>query len=324
MSKPLHHALADVRILIIKPSSLGDIVHGLQIAALIRHKLPQARIDWVARDVFAPLVRRALCVDEVFEFSRSGGVSGFLRLIRAIRATGQYDWVFDMQGLARSAIMTLLAKGAKRAGRPDAREGAAFLVRRHVQRPLSEPAHALERLLPFVAELGLESGGIDAPLVFDPSADFKAAPVQPYILLFPESRRPEKVWPAFDQLASRLSSQLPDYTIVWSGTDNRRDLPDGAGFRDLRGAVDLQDLPQLIAGAALVVANDSGPMHISAAMARPTVAVFGPTDPRLYGPWPVGSRRHRVVVADDGELANLHPDVVLRECLDLLSHDEVH
>lgn len=324
MSKPLHHATAVVKILIIKPSSLGDIIHGLQVAALIRRRLPDARIDWVARDVFAPLVRRARCVDSVFEFSRSGGASGFLRLMREIRAAGEYDWVFDMQGLARSALMALLTRGKRKAGRPDAREGAGLLLRHCVRRPAIEPAHALERLLPFAAEIGIDTTAEFVPLEFQMSADFQSAPAQPYILLFPESRRAEKEWPHFDQLGPRLASQFPSHIVVWSGADKAKELPGGDSIRDLRGCVPLADLPQLIAGAALVVANDSGPMHISAAMARPTVAVFGPTDPSLYGPWPIGSQRHRVVVADQGNLDCLNPDAVLRECFALMTSDEVH
>lgn len=294
------------------------------MAALIRQQLPDVRIDWVARDVFAPLVRRASCVDSVFEFSRNGGVGGFLRLVGEIRARGRYDWVFDMQGLARSALMTIFAKGGRKIGRPDAREGAGLLVWRRVSRPPAEPAHAIERLLPFATAVGVEIPAELPPLQFAASTDDCGIPAQPYVVLFPESRRVEKEWPAFGRLGELLARALPNHTVVWSGTGRELPLPAGPQFRDLRAAIGLADVPQLIAGSDLVVANDSGPMHIAAAIRRPTVAVFGPTDPRLYGPWPIESPQHRVVVAEGGDLAGLSAEVVAEKCLDLLADDKVH
>ncbi len=311
-----------MRILIIKPSSLGDIIHGLVVAASIRRQLPEARIDWVARDIFAPLVRRARCVDTVFTFSRSGGIGGFFETVRNIRRAGCYDWVLDMQGLARSAAMTRLACGHRKVGRPDAREGGRLLVPRVVRRPSREPAHAVERLLPFLEVLGLRSDG-EYAVEFAPNEREESMVGGRYIVLFPESRRQEKEWPHFGELGQLLAQQVSGCTIVWSGTDSSLPLPAGESILDWRAKVPLAGLTGLIGRASLVVANDSGPMHLAAALGRPTVGLFGPTDPRLYGPWPVDAPGHRVFRAPDGDLRQLSADEVAAGCVKLLVANEL-
>ena len=97
------------RILIIKPSSIGDIIHGLLVAEAIQAQLPNVSIDWVVRREFAELVDAASVIDQTFIFKRTGGIRGFVRLMRAIRAQ-RYDVVIDLQGLARTGILTRAAR----------------------------------------------------------------------------------------------------------------------------------------------------------------------------------------------------------------------
>src|ERR1041385_1871813 len=96
------------RVLIIKPSSLGDIIHALQVAQSLRAQTGEVEIDWVAAKAFAPLVRACPVVDRVYEFDRKGSVADFARLAKEIRRE-QYDWALDMQGLARSAVLLAAA-----------------------------------------------------------------------------------------------------------------------------------------------------------------------------------------------------------------------
>jgi ADP-heptose:LPS heptosyltransferase len=111
------------RILIIKPSSMGDIIHGLLVAEAIQAQLPNVSIDWVVRREFAELVDAASVIDQTFIFKRTGGIRGFVRLMRAIRAQ-RYDVVIDLQGLARTGILTRVARAPRKLGRSDARECA--------------------------------------------------------------------------------------------------------------------------------------------------------------------------------------------------------
>ena len=92
-------------LLIIKPSSLGDIVHGLQVATSLKAQVTHLRISWVVREIFAPIVRACEAVDRVYVFERNAGAKGFIRLTKELRKT-EFDYVFDMQGLLRTGLMT--------------------------------------------------------------------------------------------------------------------------------------------------------------------------------------------------------------------------
>lgn len=304
-----------MRILIIKPSSLGDIIHGLVAAESIREQIPGVTIDWVARDIFAPIVSACSTVDRVYIFERKGGVSGFLRLLKEIRKT-RYDAVLDMQGLARSALLARFARADLKIGRADGREGSRFLLCKKAIRPAGR-SHAVEKLLGFLPALGLKAevrGTPDFPGLELP-VSAKNLPAKKAVVLFPDSRRPEKEWPYFKTLTGLLLAVAPDITVVWAG-QSKLD-PDPAWpadrFLNLCGKTSLPEAVALIGHAALAVCNDSGPMHIAAAVGTPVIALFGPTDPKLYGPYPPSRPTHRVLTAHAGSLEQLSPESVAAE-----------
>ena len=113
-------------LLVIKPSSLGDIVHALQVVQTLARERPECRITWVVRDRFSGLVQAAPFVHEVIIFRRRDGWGAFWRLLRQLRRR-RFDVVWDLQGLLRSGLMTLAARAPEKWGRPDAREGAGIL-----------------------------------------------------------------------------------------------------------------------------------------------------------------------------------------------------
>ena len=312
---------AIVRVLIVKPSSLGDIIHGLVAAASLREQVPGVRIDWVAREVFAPIVRAASPVDRVFVFERKGGVRGFLRLVREIRAT-EYDLVLDMQGLARSALLARMIRAKRRIGRADSREGASLFVWEKAVPP-PPPAHAVDILLGFLKKIGLRAeplGRLSFPGAKLPEA-VATLPKRRALVLFPDSRRPEKEWPHFQKLTALLLAGSPEALVVWAG--NSKLAPDPAWpaekFLNLSGKTTLPEAVALIEHAGVCVCNDSGPMHIAAAVGTPVVALFGPTDPALYGPFPLSRPSHRVLTAPDADLEKLSPEAVATECLRLIA-----
>ncbi|MGF1484679.1 MAG: glycosyltransferase family 9 protein [Opitutales bacterium] len=301
------------RILILKPSSLGDIIHALLIAQAMRQQLPGCRIVWVAREVFAPLVRAATAVDEVLIFERQGGVRAFCRLLRDIRRE-RFDFVLDLQGLARTGLMALVANAPTCYGRADARELLGRLVTRTVPLPKAgSQAHAVEILAQFLPEIGLRID-LGAPLEFEAPAaaphTFTPAP----IVVFPDSRRPEKEWPHFVELTRHLLTSHAGQPIVWAGSQIAGNLPpellEQPSFINRIGQTALEALPSLVAQARLVIANDSGPMHLAAALHRPLVALFGPTPPERFGPWPLDCPRHRVLRAPGGDLNKLTMEAV--------------
>ncbi|MGA2052848.1 MAG: glycosyltransferase family 9 protein, partial [Opitutales bacterium] len=132
------------------------------------------------------------------------------------------------------------------------------------------------------------------------------------VVMFPDSRRPKKEWGGFYELTARLLAQRPDLPIVWagnSGPEPALDWPEDR-YWNLLGRTPLETLPALLSAARLVVCNDSGPMHLAAALERRVVALFGPTNPVRFGPYPLDSKRHFIVRAPDGRMDRIAVDYV--------------
>jgi ADP-heptose:LPS heptosyltransferase len=305
-----------LRVLIIKPSSLGDIIHGLQVAQSLRAQAPEAQVDWVAAKAFAPLVRACPVVDHVYEFDRHRSVGSFARLAGEIRRE-RYDWALDLQGLARSALLLAAARAKNKAGRADGREGSTLFAR---QKPALPPkgrhSHALDILRQFLPLLGLSAELSAEPLDFlhpeQPVLPSEFAQRGP-VVMFPDSRVKKKEWPGFYELTAHLLKHRPDLSIVWagrSGPEPELAWPEER-FANLLGRTGLEELPEIISAARLVICNDSGPMHLAAALHRPVVALFGPTDHERFGPYPLDSPRHTIIRAPDGKLEKLSANIVL-------------
>ncbi|MGD1032566.1 MAG: glycosyltransferase family 9 protein [Opitutaceae bacterium] len=295
-------------LLIIKPSSLGDIVHGLQVATSLKAQREGLRISWIVREIYAPLVRACEAVDHVYVFERLGGPKAFLRLMREVRRT-RFDYVFDFQGLLRTGLMTSRAIARHKVGRSDSREGAGLFYDRKVPLPLGgRRSHALEILLQFCPVLGAEPelrGTLRLRESEGLSLRFAEAKGggRPY-LLFPDSRRPEKRWGGFKQLTEMLLREDKSRKVIWAGS---KGMPDRgafspAQFLNLTANTSLVSLPALIKRAEWVITNDSGPMHLAAALGVRVLGIFGPTDPRLFGPYPLSAPTNFVIQAPVGDL----------------------
>lgn len=329
------------QLLVIKPSSLGDIIHALMVVEALRRERPETKVGWVVRDIFAPLVAASLTVERSHVFHRKGGVAAFGQLITEIREAG-YDTVADMQGLARSGLIALCSgvPRARRYGRSDARELSGLACGKKARLPVALPAagaaggaavppHAVDILRQFLPLFGVDAGVELGTLRFRSENLSAAASAvlncgRELILLFPESRRPEKEWAGFAALTDLLLEQwgagvgangaadggaggVAAPLVCWLGSSA---VEDGGrwpadSFVNLTGRTSIAELPALIGAASVVVANDSGPMHIAAATGRKTVALFGPTDPRRYGPYPLDCPRHRVLRAPSTLLADI-------------------
>lgn len=308
-------------ILIIKPSSLGDIIHGLQVAQSIKASIEGCRITWVVADRFRSIIEECPFVDAMLIYQRHGGIRGFWRLLREIRRE-RFDLTLDFQGLARSGIMLAAARSPRKIGRFDARDGAWISYTERVDRPEAGKLHALDILLQFLPHLGLQCK-LETPLELGEASNRENSPIagdgKP-VVFFPGSRRPEKDWQGFPELSGRLLESIELDQLVWAGD---REIH-GAGkwdpdrFLNLMGRTTIRELVALIKTARLVVANDSGPMHIAAALEVPVVALFGPTAPERFGPYPLDASRNRVIRAPSGELNRLSTDEVFQAVVSLL------
>ena len=295
-------------LLIIKPSSLGDIVHALQVATSLKAQCGNLRISWVVREIFAPIVRACEAVDRVYVFERNAGAKGFLKLTKELRKT-KFDYVFDLQGLLRTGLMTSRVHAKKKVGRSDAREMSRLFYDEKVPLPPDgKRSHALEILLQFCPVLGARPelrGTLRFREVDSLNLRFADARggVKP-IVMFPDSRRAEKCWGGFKQLTELLLREEKNRKVIWAGSNyvhDRAAYPP-AQFFNLTGNTSLVSLPALIKRADWVIANDSGPMHLAAALGVRVLGIFGPTDPRLFGPYPLNAPGNAVVQAPIGDL----------------------
>jgi ADP-heptose:LPS heptosyltransferase len=307
-----------LRLLVIKPSSLGDIVHGLQVVQRAVRARPDLRVSWVVRERFAGLVQAAPFVSEVIIFRRRDGWPAFVRLLRQLRA-GEWDQVWDMQGLLRSALMTAAARAPVKWGRPDAREGAGWFYDRRITKPPGAgPHHAIEVLLPFLRTIDVGTEWSEEPLELKPDATFGwegffAGEPRETFVMFTDSRGAEKEWGGFFELMKGILDTVPGSRIAWCAgkkTEAPFAVPEGR-FLNLTGCP-LDEMIALVRQKSVFVGNDSGPMHLSAAVGNRVLAIFGPTSPRRFGPFPLESRRHAAVVAPGGKLKELGAAEVLK------------
>lgn len=294
-------------LLVIKPSSLGDIVHALQWACSLRQQIPDVRLTWVVRDLFAPIVEASGLVERVIVFERKKGVSGWWQVMRQIREQ-RFDVALDMQGLARSALWTRAAKADRKIGRADGRELANWLIREKVSLPeQGTEAHALEILLQYLklwdlpAELSgnLQFAGLPKP---DLAAEGTTW------LVFPESRRAEKEWPYLMEACQAWLERYPQLNLVaLAGRD--REVPQAlrnhTRWKNLMGKTGLTEMIAWIQYADGVIVNDSGPMHIAAALNKPLLALFGATPAKRFGPYPLSNPRFQVLNSSTDSMSGL-------------------
>ena len=302
----------EYKILIIKPSAFGDVVQMLQVVEGLCRKAEKSGIyldiHWIIRDCFAEFLRLSPVVSKLFIFERHGGIRGFCRLIKEVRAR-RYDYLIDGQGLFRTGLMTFFAKATEKIGRGNAREGSRFFYKKTFM-PTFAPFHEVDILQSLLTPLGLNSEP-QRPLTLKMQSwhfPFEKGA----ILLFPNSGRIEKEWSFFPELTRLLLEQTP-YRCVWIGQRVPKEVPNHPRFTNFIGQTRLSELPTLIQSARCVVANDSGPVHLAAALKKPLVGIYGPTSGQRSGPYPTAE--HCIFQATNGNLKNVSPEVVAEAVL---------
>lgn len=290
-------------ILLVKTSSLGDVVHNLPVASDIRARFPDARIDWVVEEGFAdiprlhPAVRRVIPV-AVRRWRRTLFSAATWRELRAYREavrTERYDLVLDTQGLIKSALLARQALG-KRAGYA-AEAAREPLAARFYDATYAIPKnlHAVERNRWLAAAaLGYEP---NLPLDYGIAAAPLAAPWQPagpYCVLLTASSRADKLWPEADWL--RLAEVLNARglaCVLPGGSAEERERAARLAARMARAIaappMRIAELAQLLAGARVVIGVDTGLSHIAAALGRLTFCLFAGSRPELTGVYAGGT-----------------------------------
>jgi heptosyltransferase I len=295
------------RILIIKPSALGDIILALPALSALRRSFPNARISWFVRSEYAELLRGHPDLNEVILFDRRllgkswyspRAFGELLRLTRRLRKE-RFDLVFDFQGLFRTGFITLVTGCKKRFGMAGARE-FAHLFYTHKIRQDYTCVHLVDYYLQMVGAAGVQKGKVEFKLPEDAEA-VEAVKKKlseydvnrdKYVVIIPGAARPEKLWPIerFAQLADKISSRFGT-SIVATGSQGEREYIETikaaakSTIVNLAGQTSLRELTALLKGAMLVVSNDTGPGHIAVALGVPMVMIFGPTNPARLQPY---------------------------------------
>jgi heptosyltransferase-1 len=307
-----------MKILVIKPSSLGDVIHALPFLKALKDTFPKSQIDWVISKNLKGILEDNPLISELIIFNKDAWKSvknlpGTLSDISSLRKTLQlkhYDIVVDLQGLLRSGLIAFSTTTALKIGFADAREGSRFFYDKKIS--ANNSLHAVDKCLEIAKAVGAKVNKVKFPLFISKSAKAEIKKLlgdtNEYIVIVPSARWVTKRWPA-EKFASLIKKTSVPCVIAGSIGDRKiaqkimGDRVQKTGHRTLKkvslmqkpgrenkiinlcGKTDLKELTALIAGSKAIVSNDSGPMHIAAALNKPVIAIFGPTDPAKTGPY---------------------------------------
>lgn len=292
--------------MIVRLSALGDIVHALPVLGAVRRVHPDAAVDWLVEEAYAPIlalvpglrrrvVVRAKATSRASEAVFDGGL-GYLDAIRFLRGE-RYDIALDLQGLIKSAVWARLS-GARRVigfDRESLREPQAAWFHTETVTPPGAP-HVIQKNLSMTTALGLAPAPFSVPIEPGEAPQVRqaieeAVGVARYAVLNPGAAWPNKRWPAdrFGALAAALLHRHGLMSFVTWGPAERelaqRVVDGSSGAALLAPSTSVAELAVLLGGASLVVSGDTGPLHIAAATGAPIVGLFGPTWPERNGPW---------------------------------------
>jgi heptosyltransferase I len=328
-----------MNIAIVKLSSLGDVIHALPVAHALRAAFPRGRLTWLVEARESAVLRDHPDLDAVV----SVDTRRWRRLLRSPRGAiavtrelgrlwarfrrERFDAVLDLQGLLKSGLLTALSGASLRIGFVSSccREPMSAVFTNRRVRPARARRHAVEQYLALLEPLGVH---VDTPVFsipIRPAAeasidDFFAAwglkPRDRVVALNPGAARAEKRWPVphFRALAERLHAETGARILVVWGPD---ELPAARAIQSgltaartlLAPPTDLDELGALFRRCSLVVAGDTGPLHLAAALGTPAIGLYGPTRAERNGPYgPSG----RAVQSEDQTMDAITPDAVFR------------
>ena len=268
------------RILVVRLGAMGDIIHALPAAASLKLGFPGWQVTWVVEPRWAPLLQANPFVDRVVLLDRTG--AGLARAWRDLRAE-RFDFAVDFQGLIKSALVACAARTERIYGfdRSIAREPLAAMF--YSDRVPARSAHRVDRNLELAAAARASTSLHLFPL--PPGRAEGDLPAGAFVLASPLSGWRAKQWPLeyYARLAQRLRREA-DVPLVLNGPPAEREALAGVAGAMLHLS-SIEGLIDATRRAAAVVGVDSGPLHVAAALAKPGVAIFGPTDPAQTGPY---------------------------------------
>lgn len=287
------------RVCVVKPSALGDIVQTLPLLPVLRRRFPGAEITWVVNQELADLLDGHRDIDRLIRFSRKGPFASWRRTLGELRA-GDFDLVFDLQGLLRTGIMTLLTRSPVRVGLETAREGSRLACHTLVANTGRKvPAH--ERYWRLADALGCGDAvpRTEVPIRADDRAWARAQFSrlhEPVLAIHPGAKWKTKRWPVekFAAIAAKATRHYGFATVILGSRDEQavadqlaellQTFVPSATVLSLAGQTTLKQLAAVLEAADVLLTNDSGPMHLAAGLGTPVVGVFTCTSAIRSGP----------------------------------------
>jgi heptosyltransferase-1 len=342
-----------LRLLVVRLSAMGDILHALPAVTALREAHPEWRIGWAVEPQWKPLLAsedatvrgpQMPLVDGVHlvparEWARSPLSLKTMREVRRVRRelrAEQYDVCVDLQGALRSAVIAKWARAKRLIGEDAPRERLArYFFKERVR---TSGVHVIEQATEVMNVVAEDSLPVRCPLLpRDPEAERKASALAtPFVLLIPGAGWGAKRWPAerYAELAIRLRDA--GYAIVVNAGRGEESLANEvATLSDGAATVLRSSITELIAvtrRAALVIGGDTGPLHLASALGKPVVGIFGPTDPARNGPFggrfrvlrhPESRRDHTRRSAPEAGLLTITPESVMTAAMELLQKEPV-
>lgn len=284
-----------MKILIVRVSSLGDVVHNMPMVADLRRHLPDAQIDWVVEEAYVSLVRLNDGVRNVIPVAlrrwrkslASAATRGEIRAFRAALRETAYDLVFDTQGLFKTGLlmrMARLAPGGRRIGLANATEGSGYEAVSRVFHSdsiaVGKRTHAVRRAREVAAgALGYQLSGPADFNLRPPALQPDWLPRQPYAVFFHGTARAAKQWPRQNWIAlgNALAAHGLAVLLPWGSAAEReaaQSIAAGIPGAQVLPALPLMEAVTLAQRATLAVGVDTGLTHIAAAFHRPTVELY--------------------------------------------------
>lgn len=299
------------KILLVRLSAIGDVIHALPIANAIRKKYKNAEIDWIVEKKALDLVEMNPYLDNVYKLPKAKWKKDFKsNKIAALKEAknffknfkkNNFDKALDVHGLFKSGITTYFSGANKRYGPVDGREGSKLFYTDIFDLPESK-IHQVERSMNLARSFGAKTKEIDYGLIvpedvkkkFEEKAEIWDLKLDNLIVINPFTTWESKDW--FIERYSLLTNELLekyDHEIVFTGGPGEKEeiekITNNVKSRErvfnLAGKTNLKELTALYDKAELFIGGDTGPLHLAAALELAVVAIMGPTDPKTHGPY---------------------------------------
>jgi heptosyltransferase-1 len=322
------------RFLIVRLGALGDVIHGIPVAAALRRHIPGARIDWLVDPRYVPMLALVTAVDRAVPCDPRAGLSRLWLTVRELRRV-RYDVAFDLQGLLKSAALARGAGARRTVGlsKPHLREPLARVFYTEAIDP-GDAAHVVFKNLALLDAAGVPERRVEFPLRVPHGAAAAAVARlvgNDYVVINPGAAWPNKRWPParFGAIAAAIEARLGWRSVILWGPGEEAlaasVIAASAGSAVLAPPTRITDLFAITGGAKLVISGDTGPLHIAGAVGTPIVALFGPTLPERNGPLMAGGPGADIALSRASQCACLYERRCRRAtpCIEDIAVEEV-